>query len=167
MNPALRNLQLHLTQISNPQTSPQHTVLITTKRPLTQTRDPGTDSFPKPNLTLFPTELSRTSKATKDHQNRAPGMVEQTSPCRKNEMQHEWQTQTAQKPITECELEHYEKKMMMEEHETHLVEERFRWSERRKMRTTRRAFGFSLPTYLCRVCVRIRISIFISILYRI
>jgi hypothetical protein len=39
----------------------------------------------------------------------------------------------------------------METHEAHLVEERSRWSERRKMRSVRRDFGFGLPTYLCRV----------------
>ena len=40
---------------------------------------------------------------------------------------------------------------MMEKHEAHLVEERSRWSERRKMRSARRPFGFGLPKYLCRV----------------
>ena len=41
-----RNLQLHLTQISNLKTSPTHAALVTTKRPLRQMRDPGRDSYP-------------------------------------------------------------------------------------------------------------------------
>jgi len=46
-------------------------------------RDPGTDRFPKPTLTRFPTKLSHTSKATEDHHKRAPEMVEQTLPAGK------------------------------------------------------------------------------------
>jgi hypothetical protein len=78
MNPTLRILQLHLTQISNLQTSPQHTTLIT--QPITHANARSRHrQVPKPNLTRFPTELSHTSKATKDHHNRAPEMVELSS----------------------------------------------------------------------------------------
>jgi len=41
--------------------------------------------------------------------------------CRKNQMQHEWQTQNARKPFTECGLEHYERKRMMEKHLLSLI----------------------------------------------
>ena len=97
-----------------------------------------------------------------------PEMVEWTPHLpEKNEMQHEWQTQSARKPIVECGLEHCERKMTMEKHATHLVEERFRWSERRKMRNARRAFGVTLPTYQCPECIRIRmcIRIWYSVVY--
>lgn len=68
------NLHLHLTQIwKRSKPSPQQTVLVTTKRWLTQMRDPGADRFSEPDMTRFFTEErdSHTSNATKDRRNRA------------------------------------------------------------------------------------------------
>lgn len=81
------NLHLHLTQIwKRSKPSPQQTVLITTKRWLTQMRDPGADRFSEPDMTRFATEelLSHTSNATKDHRNRAhPRWWNEHLTCRK------------------------------------------------------------------------------------
>lgn len=149
--PHFRNLRLHLTQISKPPNLPQHT------QHLSQPSDhSGKCEIRAETANTNP--IWRDSLQNSHIHRRQQKITGRDRPgwCNKphlpeNEMQREWQMQTAQKPITKCKLEHYERRMMMETHEAHLVEERSRWSERRKMRSVRRDFGFGLPTYLCRV----------------
>lgn len=147
----MRNLRLHLTQISKPPNLPDtHSTCHNKATTQANARSGQRQLPPNPIWRDFLQNSHihrRQQKITRrDH----PGWCNKPH-LPENEMQHEWQMQTAQKPITQCKLEHYERRMMMEKHEAHLVEERSRWSERRQMRSARRPFGFGLPTYLCRV----------------